>query len=538
VAEIKFSEMPFADALVGSELIPVVQAGQNKTSTPFDLKTYVGVSGTNTGDETQTTIKTKLGQAASGVDGYLSGTDWDTFNSKSELVLGETSNTAYRGDRGKTAYDHSQTTGNPHGTTATDLGLGNVDNTSDANKPISTATQTALNDKEPTLANVITAGTYGSATQYPVITYNAKGIATNVTLQTVGAGVAVVQVSSGTVILEANKNYLILATNSFTLDVTALSVGYSVEIRSLRASNTSSLNVSLIGAACTNEYGNALTTLVMYPASVAYLRLSGSSVVVKRANVTTVADFALRQTGSATNRVEYNLNALTALVSHTYPNANIDFGTLSSVATTDGNVLSAGHTRCRIVGGQNNTVGGTDNTVINSIGVQKSGQRQTAINVRNSSGVTWNGHVQLGGGFTSSLGTEVVTHLVKGNFTGTQTLTEDGGTISAINVPKAVLTSSQSSAIHVIELRIETLGVFGIIGVRNTQYRIGALNALSITAGTAVQSVANNDVGTVDASVVSVTIDTTNNRLVISVQNVAATGLNACATVHSFYTTA
>jgi hypothetical protein len=34
------------------------------------------------------------------------------------LALGETSATAYRGDRGKTAYDHSQlTASNPHGTT-------------------------------------------------------------------------------------------------------------------------------------------------------------------------------------------------------------------------------------------------------------------------------------------------------------------------------------------------------------------------------------------------------------------------------------
>ena len=39
------------------------------------------------------------------------------------LELGETSSTAYRGDRGKTAYDHSQVvTGNPHGTTAADVG--------------------------------------------------------------------------------------------------------------------------------------------------------------------------------------------------------------------------------------------------------------------------------------------------------------------------------------------------------------------------------------------------------------------------------
>jgi hypothetical protein len=39
------------------------------------------------------------------------------------LALGETSESAYRGDRGKIAYDHSQiVTGNPHGTTATDIG--------------------------------------------------------------------------------------------------------------------------------------------------------------------------------------------------------------------------------------------------------------------------------------------------------------------------------------------------------------------------------------------------------------------------------
>lgn len=63
------------------------------------------------------------------------------------LALGETSETAYRGDRGKIAYDHSQTTGNPHNTTKGDIGLGNVDNTSDLDKPVSTATQTALDGK-------------------------------------------------------------------------------------------------------------------------------------------------------------------------------------------------------------------------------------------------------------------------------------------------------------------------------------------------------------------------------------------------------
>ena len=50
-----------------------------------------------------------------------SGTDYVEI-SKS-LALGETSLTAYRGDRGKTAYDHSQTTGNPHNTSLSDLGV-------------------------------------------------------------------------------------------------------------------------------------------------------------------------------------------------------------------------------------------------------------------------------------------------------------------------------------------------------------------------------------------------------------------------------
>ena len=56
----------------------------------------------------------------------------------SSLALGETSSTAYRGDRGATAYAHSQkTSGNPHGVTKSDVGLGNVPNV-------------ATNDQTPT----------------------------------------------------------------------------------------------------------------------------------------------------------------------------------------------------------------------------------------------------------------------------------------------------------------------------------------------------------------------------------------------------
>jgi len=63
------------------------------------------------------------------------------------LALGETSSTAYRGDRGKIGYDHTFLTNNPHAVTKAQVGLTNADNTSDANKPVSLATQTALDLK-------------------------------------------------------------------------------------------------------------------------------------------------------------------------------------------------------------------------------------------------------------------------------------------------------------------------------------------------------------------------------------------------------
>ena len=72
------------------------------------------------------------------------------------LALGETSSTAYRGDRGKTAYDHSQTPGNPHGTTASDVGLGNVPNVS-------------TNDQTPTFTEASTRNNIASGEKLSVI---------------------------------------------------------------------------------------------------------------------------------------------------------------------------------------------------------------------------------------------------------------------------------------------------------------------------------------------------------------------------------
>jgi hypothetical protein len=53
--------------------------------TDANLTTIGNQSGTNTGDETNATIKTKLGAVTTSSDGYLTSTDWTTFNGKFNL---------------------------------------------------------------------------------------------------------------------------------------------------------------------------------------------------------------------------------------------------------------------------------------------------------------------------------------------------------------------------------------------------------------------------------------------------------------------
>ena len=133
------------------------------------------------------------------------------------LALGETSSTAYRGDRGKTAYDHSQsahartdatkvekssTNGNikingtettvythpsgtnPHGTTKSDVGLGNVGNF----KAVSTVANQGLTEAEKSNARAnIGAGVSSFSGSYNDLT-NKPTIPTNTNQLTNGAG--------------------------------------------------------------------------------------------------------------------------------------------------------------------------------------------------------------------------------------------------------------------------------------------------------------------------------------------------------------
>lgn len=139
------------------------------------------------------------------------------------IALGETNSTAYRGDRGKTAYNHSQiTSGNPHKVTKSDVGLGSVDNTSDANKSVKYAKSATANNPIKTtgtgaayaaIVDGITALTIGvkftmvphvtSTTMAPTLNVNSLG-AKSIRMRLTSSTTATIQLTSAS-FLTANK---------------------------------------------------------------------------------------------------------------------------------------------------------------------------------------------------------------------------------------------------------------------------------------------------------------------------------------------
>ena len=187
------------------------------------------------------------------------------------LALGETSASAYRGDRGKIAYDHSQlTSGNPHNVTKTDVGLSNVPNL-DATNPVNivqTASYRFVTDTEKSTwngkENAITAGT---TSQYY------RGDKTFQTLDKTAVGLgncdntsdANKPISSATQTALDNKSdkniTLDRKTASYTL--VANDNGKMIEMN-VASANTLTINASLFSAGnqiLISQYGAGQTTI-------------------------------------------------------------------------------------------------------------------------------------------------------------------------------------------------------------------------------------------------------------------------------------
>src|SRR5574344_1918815 len=121
------------------------------------------------------------------IDGGLA--IWNASTFKFETLLasiktGYDNAVTWISTNGSNILSHIANTLNPHNVTATQIGLSNVDNTSDINKPVSTAQQTALNLKANDSSVVHLAGTAtntGAKTFSRNITNNANEILTATT---------------------------------------------------------------------------------------------------------------------------------------------------------------------------------------------------------------------------------------------------------------------------------------------------------------------------------------------------------------------
>ncbi len=139
---------------VDDRVAAFLQAGTNITLTYDDAGNRLTINSTGGGGGGVTSVTGTAPVVSSGgatpaismpaatasVSGHLTAADWTTFNGKQAFIASGSAAQYYRGDKTWANLDKAA------------VGLGNVDNTSDVNKPISTATQTALNGKEPTIA--------------------------------------------------------------------------------------------------------------------------------------------------------------------------------------------------------------------------------------------------------------------------------------------------------------------------------------------------------------------------------------------------
>jgi hypothetical protein len=140
--------------------------------------------------------------------------------------------------------------------TATDVGLANVDNTSDASKPVSTATQTALNAKQatisgapgtwPSLATVATTGSYSDLSSTPTLAANTTATTSNFFTaynSTTGAFTkaqpACANISdAGTACTATIASYAPLISPSFTTPTLGVALATSINGTSIPSSST------------------------------------------------------------------------------------------------------------------------------------------------------------------------------------------------------------------------------------------------------------------------------------------------------------
>ena len=495
----------------------------------------------------------------------------------SDLALGETPSTAYRGDRGKTAYDHSQATGNPHGATTADI------NDSANKRYITDAQQTVLsntsgsnsgdetqasiktklgaassgvdgyltgsdwntfNGKQAALADVVTANTYGNSTQWPIVTVNAKGIVTGITEVDVPAGVTVLYSDSLTSPLAPNTSYLILAVNNFTLDASLLTYGHSVEIRHCSNSGVTPVTVTLTSVAAAgklykDERGTNITTIEVYPASNMFMYKISTDVysVCHRAGVYFEQNFKLKKTNALNTDLSLSLSAMTEDRVWTVPDKAINFGDLPSVATTNSNSTSTG---ARLLKGDNCTLVNNSPCVVNGSRIASNFVTGGAGYARGGAAGSASKHLR-----PAYVNVPLAVFTTTGATSGAWAI--DGGTTYPMAVAPQENAGTYYLAIHRVTFSIiigVTLDAYEWVGVRRIVCRrdpiSGGLSIVSVTTeGTDYvhPSISGQSISVTLGAVVTPSAATTHAPLLITATSTTsgASSILCQATLESYY---
>jgi len=138
-----------------------------------------------------------------------------------------------------TLTSHISNVSNPHSVTKSQVGLGNVDNTSDANKPISTATQTALNGKENTITAGTTAQYYRGDKTFQTLDKTAVGLSNVANVDTTNAN----NISSGTLNDSRLSANVTLQGNTFNAASKLVQLDASAKLPAVDGSNLTNLNI-------------------------------------------------------------------------------------------------------------------------------------------------------------------------------------------------------------------------------------------------------------------------------------------------------
>ena len=176
------------------------------------------------------------------------------------LALGETSSTAYRGDRGAIAYTHSQTTGNPHNTTAAEVGAVPTSRTVNGHALSDNISLTADDVGARSTNWTPTAADVGAVPTNRTV--NGKALSANITLNAsdVGAATAADVEGAKPMLRTATLTTSGWSSNSQTVTVNGVVADTNAQIIYVSPANKASATAwGEAGVFCSAQAANALT---------------------------------------------------------------------------------------------------------------------------------------------------------------------------------------------------------------------------------------------------------------------------------------